>query len=124
MPESKKYLSGLLERTGLFSAKQISDLTNAVSGSDVGVCEIILRDGLVDEEALLESMAKVMRMSFVRLASMDIDKDVLVRLPPKVVFQNNAIPVSFENGTLIVATVRRSLKTCSGTWASKSRKRR
>jgi type II secretory ATPase GspE/PulE/Tfp pilus assembly ATPase PilB-like protein len=101
---SSHYLAGVLKRTELFSDEQITALLDKAKGGDAGITEIMVREGLASEEDFLKALAKALRLDFVQLAGLAIDKDVLGRLPTKAVFQYNVIPISFANGVLIVAT--------------------
>ncbi|MDI6774130.1 MAG: GspE/PulE family protein [Verrucomicrobiota bacterium] len=98
------YLADLLKRTGLFSEDQVEAALDAARKDGGSITEHVARLGFANEDAFLETLAGVMKFPFVRLASTNIDPSVLARLPTKVVFQYNVIPVSFENNALLVAS--------------------
>ena len=100
---STSYLSGLLKRTELFSEAQISALIKAARGTDTSITDVVVRDNYASEDQFLETLANVLNIPFLRLGSESIEDAVLERLPTKVVFQYNVIPVSFESGALTVA---------------------
>lgn len=105
MPNSNtEFLVGLLERMELFSPAQVVELIEAVRESDRSITEIVAAEGYAPEEAFVEKLAEVMRRPYIRLGAEEIDQAVLDRLPTKAVFQYRVIPVSFENGVLLVAT--------------------
>jgi len=101
---STTYLSGLLKRTGLFSDDRLSDLLAAAEKSGMSITEVVTRDGYAQEDEFMEALAKALNLSFIQLGSHVIEQEVLERLPTKVVFQYNVIPIAFENGTLVVAS--------------------
>ena len=101
---STTYLSGLLQRTGLFTEAQITELLEVAREENGNIAAIVAREGYAPEEEFLEAIGKALNMPFVRLGSQDIPEEVLQRLPTKVIFQHNVVPLSFENGTLAVAS--------------------
>ena len=100
---SANFISGLLKRTDLFSDETIEAIV-AASGEDSNITHLVVQQGYAREEELLEALAGVLNMPFMRLAGLDLDQEVLERLPPKVVFQCTVVPVAFENGALLVAS--------------------
>ncbi|MDA1045044.1 MAG: ATPase, T2SS/T4P/T4SS family, partial [Verrucomicrobia bacterium] len=68
------------------------------------VTQIVADDGYAQEDDFLESIAGILNVPYTRLTSDKITQEVLDRLPTKAVFQYNVIPVTFENGVLLVAT--------------------
>ena len=97
------YLTGLLQRTELFTDAQIGDLLEIARQGDGGIATIVAREGYAPEDEFLEALAGVMKLPYVPVGGESIPQDVLARLPTKAVFQYNVIPVSFENGILMVA---------------------
>jgi len=100
---STGYLSGLLKRTGLFSEDRISAVLDAARSREATITDIVVRDGYAKEDEFLQAMARVLNIPFVRLNSKP-EQEVLDRLPTRAVFQYHAIPISFENGSLLVAS--------------------
>lgn len=97
-------LAELLKRTDLFSDEQLAILFDANSDSNTPLARRVLDAGFATEETFLTALARVLEVPFVKLADIAITADVINRLPAKVVFQYNVIPVSIENGALRVAT--------------------
>ena len=97
-------MAELLKRTGLFSDEQLAALFDAGADSGAPIARRVVEAGFAGEEQFLEALAKVLEVPFVKLADVAIPADVISRLPAKVVFQYNVIPVSAENGALRVAT--------------------
>ncbi|MEM7390842.1 MAG: GspE/PulE family protein, partial [Verrucomicrobiota bacterium] len=60
--------------------------------------------GYCREEEFLEALAREMSIPFVKQNDMEIEQEILDRLPAKAVFQYNVIPITEENGALRVAT--------------------
>lgn len=98
------YLSGLLKRTELFRDDQIEKLLLSVRNEEKNIAEAVVHNGFAREDEFLEAIATLLKTSFVKLGSMTITQEVLDMLPPKAVFQYNVIPLSFENGVLLVAS--------------------
>jgi general secretion pathway protein E/type IV pilus assembly protein PilB len=59
---------------------------------------------LVSEPAVLETMAEVLGLRYVDLASSEIDPEAIRVVPAKLVYRYNLFPVARYNGTITVAT--------------------
>ncbi len=100
---SETYIATLLEQTGLFNAEQVRVLAAEAAVSDMPLGQVVAANGAVREGDFLKALGSVLQMPYRRLKDVEIAQDVLQRLPPKAVFQYNVIPVSVENGVLLVA---------------------
>ena len=98
------YLSEVLRRTELFSEEEMAGILASARESEGGIAEVVARDGYAREEEFLEALGKALRLPFVQLGGMEIGDEVLEKLPTKAVFQYNVVPVSCENGVLLVAS--------------------
>jgi hypothetical protein len=98
------HVSGFLERTGLFSAEQIAGLMDVARREDGSMADIVVREGYAREDEFLKALGEVLNLSFERFGPDSVDRDVLERLPTKVVFQYNVMPIALEDGALIVAS--------------------
>jgi len=97
-------LGNVLKQTGLLTDAQIQELIAGKRGTGLSVTELVVKNGYAQEDKFLETLAGVLNLQFVRLDTRTIEQPVLEALPPKVVFQYNAIPLVIENGALLVAT--------------------
>ena len=97
-------LAGILQATGLFADEQISDLLLEQTSSGGSITEKVLARGYADEAAFLQALAKAMSIPFVRVPNLEIKPEVVEKLPTKVVFQYNVVPICIEDGALRVAT--------------------
>ncbi len=97
-------LADLLKQTGLFEAAQIGRLLETKAEGGASITRRVLDEKLADEEAFLAAVGKVLGYPFLRLKEMAVGEEVLGRLPAKVVFQYNVVPMGVENGCLRVAT--------------------
>ncbi len=100
---SETYIATLLEQTGLFNAEQVRVLATEAASADMPLGQVVAANGAVREGDFLKALGTVLQMPYRRLKDVEIAQDVLQRLPPKAVFQYNVIPVSVENGVLLVA---------------------
>lgn len=95
-------ITGVLKRTGLLTDEQILRiLENKADG--ISITRRVVEEAMVAEEPFLQALAKTLKLAYVRLNDLTVAQDILTRLPAKVVFQNNAIPLSVENNVLLVA---------------------
>ena len=97
-------MAGLLEATGLFTGEQIRELLAAQPETGSSITQAIVSRGLAEEPVFLKALAEAMRVPFLRVPDVAIPAEVLEKLPTKVVFQYNVVPIAVENGALRVAT--------------------
>jgi type II secretory ATPase GspE/PulE/Tfp pilus assembly ATPase PilB-like protein len=107
---SNSFVAGVLQRTGLFSEQQLNTLLEVIRASDLSattITNLVVQREWVQESVFLDAMAKVLGLPFLRLdseATSAIPKEALDKLPAKVVFDDKVMPVSFQNGVLLVVT--------------------
>lgn len=97
-------LGAVLEKTGLFTPAQIDELLKLQEPGGPSLISLAASKGYVREEILLEKLAEVLGLPFIRVSEKAIPREVLSKLPPKAVFQYNVLPVAVENNVLRVAT--------------------
>jgi len=101
---AKTRLAELLRRSGLLTDEQINGILTRKNEGNLSVTQIIVEAGYAPETDFLAAIGKAMAVPFQRLNDIAIGNDVLGRLPAKVVFQYNIIPIAIENGTMKIAT--------------------
>lgn len=98
------YIGNILKRAGAFSDEQLTAILDTIKREGCKPVNAVVKLGYVPEEQFMEALARVLNLGYIRLSSLKIERAVLERLPARVVFQYNVIPVAFENGILQVAT--------------------
>jgi type II secretion system protein E len=96
-------LRQLLQQTGLLSETQISEALSNQQTSTQPLVTALVKSGVVPEEKLLQGLAKALHLPFTRITEKEIDAAARQKVPTKVVFQHNIVPMRAENGTLLVA---------------------
>ncbi|MGC8840035.1 MAG: GspE/PulE family protein, partial [Candidatus Sumerlaeaceae bacterium] len=71
------------------------------SGERIGT--ILVKMGLVSEEDVLRALAQQLQLPFVRLSEVRIPKEVIEKIPAKIVSHYSLVPLEQSNGTLRVA---------------------
>ena len=97
-------IQDLLTQTGLFEDPQPATLLGKARESGQSIREAVLENTKVKEEVFLEKLADAMNLPFRRLKDVEIDADILEKIPTKAIFQYNVIPLSTEENALLVAT--------------------
>ena len=97
-------LQQLLAGTGLLTEAQVVDLLKIPRKPGESLVSALVRSGAVSEEKLLHQLAEALHLSFTRLSDKEVEAGARERVPTKVVFQYNVMPMRADNGTLIVAT--------------------
>ena len=96
-------LRELLQQTGLFSDTQISEILQNQRTSGQPLVTALVKAGSVPEEKLLQALATALHLPFTRITEKEIDSAARAKVPTKVVFQHNVMPMRADNGTLLVA---------------------
>jgi type II secretion system protein E len=84
--------------------EQVGAVLARRSEGGLSITQMIVEAGYAAEAEFLEAVGKILNLPFIRLNEVAITKDALGKLPAKVVFQYNIIPLAVENGVLQVAT--------------------
>ncbi len=66
--------------------------------------EILIERGFAKEEAVLAALAEEFGLELVDLSHAQVSPEILASMPQKIVHRRNLMPLSRENGTLVVAT--------------------
>lgn len=101
---STNRLAGILEETNLFSTPQIEELSIKQRESGGLLTEFVVQLDYAKEDAFLKALGDVLNIPFVRVGDTPIPPEVLAKVPTKVVFQYNVIPIGIEKNALRVAT--------------------
>jgi len=94
----------MLVARGLLADSDRDRAANALSVSDKPPHLTLIEKGLVTEDALMPALADEYGLEFIDLANTQIDPAALAGIPQKLVYRKNLMPLSRENGTLVVAT--------------------
>ena len=87
MPTTNSRIHDLLASTGLFDAEQLSTILTDTRENGVPIREAALTVGKVKEEAFLAKLAEAMGLPFRRLKDVEIEPDILEKIPTKAIFQ-------------------------------------
>lgn len=94
----------LLRRTGLFTPAQVGEMLAARAATGQPLVDVLLNSAIVPEERLLTALAEVLHLRFTKLADQDIDTAARAKVPTRVVFQYNVLPIRADDRALVVAT--------------------
>lgn len=97
------HVLGLLRETDLFSESQLRTLTESDRSADRCLTDSIVRLGLADDATYLKRLADVLGLEFLSLRDREVQRELLVRLPARAVYQYDVVPVSYEEECLTVA---------------------
>ncbi|OWK45657.1 GspE/PulE family protein [Fimbriiglobus ruber] len=90
---------------GLLSKEDRGRATDALTASPGKPPHFaLLEKGFIKEEPLYTVLADEFGMDFVDLAKINVDPAALVGIPQRLVHRRNLMPLSRENGSLVVAT--------------------
>ena len=94
----------LLESTGLFAPGTLTSILAYARENAIPIRDAVLSNTDLKEEEFLRKLAEAMGLPFRRLKDVEIEEEILERLPTKAIFQYTVVPLEEEDGTLKVAT--------------------
>lgn len=98
-------LAQRLVQKGLLAESDLPRLADAVAAMpDRHVHEILIERGFAKEEAVLSTLAEEFGLELVDLSNAQVSPEILASMPQKIVHRRNLMPLSRDNGTLVVAT--------------------
>ncbi len=94
-----------LVKKGLLQEKDMPAIAAAQSAApNRPVHEILIERGFAKEEVVLPALADEFGMELVDLTKVTVEPEILKAMPLKLVHRRSLMPLSRENGTLVVAT--------------------
>jgi type II secretion system protein E len=95
----------ILVQKGLLPEKDVSAVKEAQKANpNKAVHTLLIEGGYVKEEEVLPILAEQFGMDLVDLTQQKIEPDTLKAMPSKLVHRRSLMPISRENGTIVVAT--------------------
>src|SRR5207247_6825581 len=95
----------LLVQKGILREADLASVKNAQKASpNKSLHTLLLENGFVKEEDVLPVLAEQFGMELIDLAKVRIEPEMLRTMPTKLVHRRGLLPISRENGTLLVAT--------------------
>jgi len=98
-----RFLEALVAE-GLLTQEQAKQVQQLQEEQHLRLDEAILQLGYLEERQLLQAFARHFGMAYQELDSVQVDREVLRMLPPKIVYRRRLFPIGRENGALRVAT--------------------
>lgn len=96
-------LGTLIFREGLLSAEQLEDALGEAVKRGKRLGQVLVERGLLEEAQVARILAKQKGLPFVDLRETSADPEAAALLPGAIAWLNHAVPVSVEDGTLLVA---------------------
>jgi len=100
----KKRIGDLLKDEGIITDREIGLALLEQRSTRERVGDILLRLGLVTQTELAQAIAKQGGIDFLELRNFFPQKEALAALPVQFARDNSLLPISLEDGTLVVAT--------------------
>src|SRR4051812_9849496 len=91
--------SGLLDAGG---AERVRPLLSEGKPLD----EALVSSGVVSEEQALKFLAEKFGVTYLDLAEIELKKDFLAKFPVRILLKHRLVPISIEDGTVLVASSR------------------
>jgi type IV pilus assembly protein PilB len=96
--------STILVSEGVISAEQLAEASRIASSSGKKVQDEVVRLGYATGDKVMKALAKAYRMPFVDLTGLEVEEDVVGKLPESVARENSIFPLADLGGTLRIAT--------------------
>jgi type II secretion system protein E len=103
-PAPMQLIDSLAQR-GLFSETERVRANEAVAAAPGKPPHVtLIEKGFIKEDALYPALADEYGLEYIDLAQAPVDSAALVGIPQKLIHRKNLMPLSRQNGTLVVAT--------------------
>ncbi len=96
-------LADALAEKGLVAQAQMDTLAQEADGSGEGLQAILLKRGILDEKDILTVLAEKLRISYVQLKEVIIEKSVLDKVPVKIASYYGFVPLKISGRILTIA---------------------
>ncbi|MCK5178709.1 MAG: hypothetical protein KAR32_04200, partial [Candidatus Omnitrophica bacterium] len=98
-----KLLAKVLTDKGLVDLQALDDVVKEVEKTGRPFSAVLIEQGLIDESKLLDILAQELKISFVNLRDISIEKSTTETVPLKFASYYKFMPVKIENRVLTVA---------------------
>src|SRR5579859_6985041 len=99
------HLAQRLVKKGVLTAADLPHVTEAIAAAQGRPAhEVIIERGFAKEDVVLEALAEEFGLDVVDLTVAQVSREVLSTIPQRLVHRRNLMPLSRDNGTLVVAT--------------------
>ena len=94
----------VLLKKGHIKPEHVTQARDLHQREGIRIDRALVKLGCLDEEVLLACLSEELGLPVFNLGNTRIDPDVLHLLPSKLVYRKHVVPVSRNNGTLVIAT--------------------
>ncbi len=98
----KKRLGEILKAKGRITESDLQAAIAQQRGKALLLGELLLSRGLVSRDELASGLQEVTRAKYFNCRSVAVDSAVLELVPSSIAIRHTAMPISFENGKLVV----------------------
>ena len=105
MAEKRKLETILLENK-LVSAEQLTQVTRYAQAIGIDLYEAVLQKKIASPENVMMAYAESIGLSFIHLADLSIDEEIIAHIDPVTVRQYSFIPISRDQGYLLLAATK------------------
>ena len=96
-------LGDALVEKGLVAQKQMDTLAQEADGSGEGLQAVVLKRGILSEKDILRALAEKLRISYVQLKEITVEKTVLDKVPVKIASYYGFVPLKISGRILTIA---------------------
>jgi type IV pilus assembly protein PilB len=98
-----KQLGDILLDSGLVTQQQLADAYEEHQRAGRALGRVLVEKGVLTESQLVAALAQQIGLKFVDLSDYPVDGAAIASVPPAVCRRYNALPISYEDGRLLVA---------------------
>ena len=105
MAERRK-LEAILTENQLVSAEQLEQVARYAHAVGIDLCEAVLQKKIAPPDVVMAAYAESVGLPFVHLPDISVDEEIVVQVDPKTVRQYSFVPVSIDQGHVLLATTK------------------
>lgn len=92
-----------LSEKNMLSRSQLDELNSRCALTGDQLDDLIVKESVVSEEEVLRTLSDISGIPFKHMATINISKNAVSKVPPKLALQYKTMPVEIANGTIVMA---------------------
>ncbi len=103
LKQNDRLLADILIKNGLFTQEEANKFLTDVQSTNESLYGFLLRQGVVAEDRILQTIANSFNLPIVNLKELTVDKSVIEKIPVKIASYYQFVPIKIENKVLTLA---------------------
>ena len=99
-------LESILLANKLVTGEQLNQIVSYAGAVGIDLCEAVLQKKIAPPEAVMMAYAESLGLPFIHFGDVSVDENVVARVDPMTARQYSFVPVSIDQGHVLLATTK------------------